>query len=119
VSIRMAQKVAKQSPHHQHKLGAVIVQGNRILSTGFNSFRGSRIIGRPTLHAESAAILKLLKDGRQTDLIGADIFVSRFTRGGAIAMAKPCYHCSQLIRAVGIRRCFYTSEQGATEEWRV
>jgi deoxycytidylate deaminase len=119
MSFRIAEKIAKQSPHHQHKLGAVIVKGNRILSTGYNSLRSSSIIGTPTLHAESAAILKLLKEGRQTELVGTDIYVTRFTRGGSVGMAKPCMACADLIRSVGIRRCFYSTQLGTTEEWRV
>jgi deoxycytidylate deaminase len=116
MSFRISQRLAKQSKFPQHKLGAVIVKGNRILSTGINSLRSSRIIGKPTLHAEAAAVLKLLKEGRQADLVGADLYVSRFTRAGNIGLARPCPACWSLLRAVGIRRVFYTTNTGVMSE---
>lgn len=112
MSFRIARQEAAKSQHKQHKLGAVIVKGNRILSTGYNSLRPSKIIGTNTLHAEAAAVLKLLKENRLRDLVGADIFVSRFTRGGAIGMALPCPACTRLLRSVGIRKCHYTTDNG-------
>jgi len=116
MSFRMSQKLAKQSKFPQHKLGAVIVKGNRILSTGINSLRSSRIIGKPTLHAEAAAVLKLLKEGRQGDLVGADLYVSRYTRGGNVGLARPCVDCWNLLSAVGIKRVFYTTDSGVMSE---
>ncbi len=113
----MALNEAKKSKHLQHKLGAVVVHGNRILSTGFNSLRPSKLLNTQTLHAEAAAILKLLKDRRQHELIGAEIYVSRFTRGGRIGLAKPCHHCEALIRSVGIKRVTFTTDNGTTDSY--
>lgn len=107
VSFRVAAKEAVKSQHKQHKLGAVIVKGGRILSTGFNSLRPSSLLKTHTLHAEAAAILKLLKERRLHDLAGSEIYVTRFTRGGAVACSKPCSACMDLIKAVGIKRIHY------------
>ena len=112
MSFRVAYKQANKSQHKQHKLGAVIVKGGRVLSTGFNSLRPSSLLRTPTLHAEAAAVLKLLKARRLHDLIGADIYVTRFTRGGAVGIAKPCDHCHNLLKSVGISRCYYTRDSG-------
>lgn len=114
MSFRIASRQAKHSPHVQHKLGAVIVKGGRILSTGFNSIRPSSLLGTRTLHAEAAAILQLMKQRRLHDLAGADIYVTRYTKGGAVGMARPCDHCRNLIRSVGIRRIHYTTDHGTT-----
>ena len=115
MSLRIASKVAKKSPHTQHKLGAVIVKGHRILSTGYNEIRYSRFTKSPTLHAEASAILKLLKENRLGDLAGSTIYVSRFTRGGRIGLAAPCSACHSLIRSVGITRVVYTLDGGGVE----
>jgi deoxycytidylate deaminase len=107
MSFRMASKEAAKSQHNQHRLGAVIVKGDRILSTGFNQLRPSSTLRTKTLHAEAAAILKLLKEGRLSTLAGSEIYVTRFTRGGAIGCSRPCPDCMELIRTVGIRRIHY------------
>ena len=112
MSIRMAAKVAKQSTFKRHRLGAVVVKGHRILSTGYNEVRYSKLIGKHTLHAEASAVIKLLKGGHQNDLVGSTMYVTRFTRGGAVGMAKPCVECHNLIQSVGINRVVYSNEEG-------
>jgi deoxycytidylate deaminase len=99
-------------------MGAVVVKGDRVLSTGFNALRPSAMLKTPTLHAEAAAILKLMKTKRLHDLLGSEIYVTRFTRGGAIGLAKPCLACHALIKSVGIRRVHYTDVSG-TSTYRV
>lgn len=118
-AFRKAMKEALKSEHSQHKLGAVIVKGHRILSTGYNQIRPSALLDAETLHAEAAAILKLLKNNRQHDLVGSDLYVSRFTRGGKIGLSLPCDDCRRLIRSVGIRRVMYTTDDGTTETIKV
>jgi deoxycytidylate deaminase len=114
VSFRIAGKVAGKSPFKQHRIGAVVVKGGRVLSVGYNEIRWNERLRKENIHAEEAAIVKLLTAGRQSILIGADIYVSRFTRGGAIGLAKPCLSCQRLIQASGIRRAFYTCSDGTT-----
>ena len=115
MSFRIASKEALKSKHKQHRLGAVIVKGHRILSTGFNEIRPSHVIGTETLHAEASAVLKLLKENRLHDLAGAEMYVTRFTEGGAVGLAMPCVHCMGLVSSVGIRRLHYTTDFGTTE----
>lgn len=113
MSTAIASKVALKSTQ-KHRLGCVITKGGRVISTGFNQMRPSRIIGRPTLHAEAAAILKVLNERRQHDLVGSHLYVSRWTTGGRIGMARPCAECMGLIRSVGIRTVHYTNDDGRT-----
>lgn len=118
MSLRIAQKQALKSPHRQHRMGAVITKNGRILSTGYNEIRHSKTIGKNTLHAEASAIKKLLDARSLCSLIGSTMFVTRFTRGGRIGMAKPCVECASLIRSVGIRNVYYTDDSGNTQEWK-
>lgn len=115
MSIRLAQKNALKSKFGQHRLGAVIVKGGRVLSTGYNQRRPSAFLKQKTIHAEEHAILKLLKARRLADVAGSSIYVSRFTRGGNVGMACPCQRCMDLIRSVGISRIYYTTDFGTTE----
>lgn len=122
---RKAKQIAqKKSNHAAHRMGAVVVKGNRILSTGANQVsRGCKYIHdkkwSDSLHAEAAAILQLLKHNDLRSLAGADLYVTRINKVGHVRMAKPCRYCQDLAQAVGIRRIFYTTNEGTTECFRV
>jgi deoxycytidylate deaminase len=116
MSFRLAEKQALKSPFLQHRVGAVVMKGKRVLSTGYNSIRWSSVTRRPTAHAEASAISKLLAAHRLEDLAGSTLFVTRFTRGGVISCARPCSECESLIRAVGIDKVYYTDFDGTTKE---
>lgn len=119
MSFRIATKEALKSTFKKHRLGAVVVKGNRILSVGHNQLRPSAITKTKTLHAEAAAILKLLKERRLHDLVGSDLYVTRFTKSGRIGMAMPCEACQELIASVGIANVYYTTDTGETECYAV
>lgn len=118
--IRIASRQAnKASKALRHRLGAVIVKGGRVLSTGFNEVRYTKELRKPTLHAEEAAILKIMKARRHGDLVGADIYISRVCPSGRVGLAKPCRSCSDLIRASGLAGVFYTTDEGVTAYYDV
>jgi deoxycytidylate deaminase len=113
----MAFKQASKSQHSQHRVGAVITKNGRVLSTGFNQMRYTKELNNPTLHAEEDAILKMLKTKRLSDLVGADIYVTRFTKGGNVGLARPCNRCFTLCQSVGISRLHYsTSDRHVASE---
>ena len=115
---RIASKQAKKSSFMQHRLGAVIVKGNRVLSTGYNAIRYSKELRNSTVHAEEAAILKLLKAKRFEDLAGSTLYVTRFTKGGRIGLAKPCVRCRDLINSVGISKVHYSTDTDSIGEYK-
>lgn len=112
MSFRIAEKEARKSTFKQHRLGAVIVKGGRILSAGYNQRRYSKEIDKDTLHAEEAAIIKLLKNDRAHDLLGSELYVTRFTPTFNIRLARPCDRCMEYIRSVGISRIHYSTNSG-------
>ena len=124
--LRLASKKARDSEFERAKMGAVIAKNGRVLSVGNNSVRyyrdpkGLKVsrVWDNSLHAEQAAILKLLNSRRQDELVGATIFVSRVRKTGLPGLAKPCKICSELIEAVGIKKVVYTTNDG-TEEYFV
>ena len=103
-----------KSDFKQHRLGAVIVKGKRILSTGFNKYGYDSFSKKSTVHAEANAVLKLLKQRRLADLVGSEIYVTRYTPGGRVGLARPCDDCLRLIHAVGISKIHYTTNTGET-----
>ena len=117
--IRIATKVAHDSKFRRARVGAVIVMGSRVLSVGCNHIGYSHFLpNRPypeSMHAEMQAIVELLKKRRQDELIGATIYVSRIGRNGMVRLARPCRHCDILIRAVGINKVVFTTNEGVGE----
>jgi deoxycytidylate deaminase len=112
---RIASKQSSKATGVKHKLGAVIVRGGRVLSTGYNEIRYSRFIGETTVHAEEAAIVKLLSRRALGQLQNSEIYVSRVCPSGLAGLALPCPRCMELIRSVGIKRVHYTTDNGKTE----
>ena len=95
---------------------ALDVKGN-ILSKGCNSFvkthpeqkRCADAVGlhhKIYLHAEVAALVKAHK--KVDTLIIARIRQS----DNSIAIARPCRVCSEAIRKAGVRRVFFTNDEG-------
>lgn len=113
--IRLARKAALRSKF-KHRLGAVIVKGGRVLSVGTNAIRYTKYLPNrkypESVHAEEAAIVRLLQSRRQDDLVGADIYVCRVNRNGQPRLARPCPSCEALIHAVGIRNVYWTTNDG-------
>lgn len=115
--LRIASKLAERSDF-RYRLGAVIVKGGCVISTGFNKIRyvKGRIERKNeiSLHAEQAAILAIIH--RLDALAGSTIYVSRVRSDGSHAMARPCPYCMRLIQSVGIKKMVYTTDYGSKHE---
>lgn len=69
-------------------------------------YRNGAAIGKPGsiyLHAEVAALIKI-KDWSKAHAI----FVSRYTKDGNPALAKPCKICERIISQTGIKKISWT-----------
>ena len=120
-----ARAVSKLSDHH-YKLGCVVVDRHRIISSGFNSktkchrvqaVLDEEFFGRATRgseHAEVAALLPLIR--RRADLSSATVYVYREDRFGRLAMARPCPRCMSLLLRLGVRKIKYTTPLGFAAE---
>tara|TARA_B100001123_G_scaffold437566_2_gene570087 strand:- start:31036 stop:31449 length:414 start_codon:yes stop_codon:yes gene_type:complete len=110
----LARRAASNSTYGNISHGAILVKGGRVLKTSFNKdsfcsfgarFR-SKDSGRATVHAEIGAVLGIPKEITQ----GANVFVVRVGKRGNFQMSKPCEMCMDVLRFVGVRRVFYTSD---------
>ncbi len=117
--IRLANKEATKSRFY-FRLGAVIVKGNRVLSTGHNRIGYCELNDfKCSKHAEMDAILKLLRKTKGlSSLSGSTIYDSRINHKGETLLAKPCKKCFALIQSVGIKRVIYTTNHNKTETIR-
>ena len=125
---RVADAVASLSDHNQSKLGCVLVDKHRIISSGHNSStRCSPLqkqmdtarFGFPDqhkglVHAETACLLPLIRQGY--DISRSDLYIVRRRRNGSLALSRPCPGCMSLLRANGVRRVFFSVEGGFSEE---
>ena len=105
--MNIAHEVATRSTCDRKHVGAVIVRGKTILSTGYNgSVRGMHHcdeIGHEmenghcvrTIHAEANAVVQAARNGVRID--EAEIYVT----------ASPCYDCFKMIANAGLSSIYY------------
>ena len=123
---RAAKAVSELSDYPIHKLGCVVVKGHRIVSSGHNHKTrccalqakldtekyGVNCPGR--MHAEIMALMPLMRD--KVNLSNASLYIYREHKNGTLAMARPCSSCEKIIKELGIRKVFYTIENGYAVE---
>lgn len=104
-----------ESVKYRFRVGAVIFKGSRILGSGHNGIRSSRIHPlhknyNNSLHAEQDAILNI-KDW--SILKGCSILVIKISKTkGIFSMARPCTMCQELLKHVGIKTMYYSNGTG-------
>lgn len=105
--MNIAHEVASRATCDRKHVGAVIVRGKTILSTGYNgSIRGlphCNDAGHEmendhcvrTIHAEANAIVQAARNGINID--NSEIYIS----------ASPCYNCFKMIANAGLQKIYY------------
>lgn len=120
----MAREVSFLSDFKHAKLGAVVVSGNRILSTGYNSYKTRPLQHRYNIyrsfdgyessvarqHAEIAALSPLI--GKDVDWNRTSIYIYRELKNKEKACSRPCKGCYKLIRDLGIKTIYFINEDG-------
>lgn len=113
--IKKVIKEAEKSNMPVFKVGAVIFDGKRIISSGHNK-KGicSRIHpkyqnDRDSVHAEQNAIIKV-KDW--VTLSGTSMIVVRLNKSGHMSMGYPCKMCLNMMDHVGIKEVYYSDYSG-------
>lgn len=104
----LAVRAAEASEVTQHRHGAVVVKGGRVLSIGLNKWRNQ---GMPTtdeynpyltVHAEIDALSRV-KDAR-----GTTLYIAQVNRQGEEKMSRPCDNCAKAIQEAGVKAVVYT-----------
>ncbi len=108
----MARIWAENSYCQRRKVGAILVNGQMIISDGYNGTpagfenvcEDEAGITKPyVLHAEANAITKVARSNNSSQ--GATLYVT----------ASPCIECSKLIIQAGISRVVYQDEYRLTD----
>lgn len=123
-----AAKAVSKLSNHRQKLGCIIVDKHRIISSGYNrcdkyhriqalldqkQFCTQACLG--PIHAEVDALIPLINN--KCDLSKATIYVYREHKDGNLALSRPCSRCMHLIRELNIRKIKYTTENGFAIEF--
>ncbi len=115
--LRIAEEVRFWSKDPGTKVGCVLVNDRRILSTGYNGFPATisddleRYIDREyklsvTVHAEKNAILNAAKNGTKVE--GSTLYVT----------FPPCSQCASAIIQAGVAKVVCPNPNSAPERWR-
>lgn len=109
--IQLAINEAKKSDY-KVKIGSVIFDKNKIISTGYNKAHSSKKIHprfqkwEGSIHAEAMSILNA-----RTNLKGCDIIVIRVNKRNQFRIAKPCKWCWLYLDYVGIDNVYYSIDR--------
>jgi dCMP deaminase len=115
--LRVAEEVRLWSKDPGTKVGCVLVDNRRILSTGYNGFPATisddleRYIDRDfklsiTVHAEKNAILNAAKNGTKVE--GSTLYVT----------FPPCSQCASAVIQAGVAKVVCPDPATAPERWR-
>ena len=113
---QLAKKISKRSSS-KIKLGAVITnKKNQVISVGYNDMRKTHP-KCPTwgnfIHAELDSLIGLSFEETNK----GSIYVYRETSNGQIAMSRPCSVCFQALKRAGVKKLFYTTNNGYKKEF--
>lgn len=125
-----AKEASRLSDFPRYHLGAIAVYKNDILALGNNCCKTSPVQkhynkerhyqteaafkNTNTLHAEVNCLNKIKM--LDIDFSKVSLFVYREHKNGKKAMARPCPACSKMIKDLGIKSIYYTTDNGFCHE---
>lgn len=103
-------RAAQSAQHRQHRMGAVVVQGRKIISVGRNLCKTHSRSKGPyqQVHAETHALSQA-----GTAAFGGTLVVVRRKADGSLGISKPCKSCVEAATKAGIRRIIYANNEGS------
>lgn len=87
--------------------GAVVLEGRKVVSEGFNHVRGAASLGLTSVHAEMDALWKLK---RQKSSVRMLLVVVRLNKLGELAYSRPCEMCMRVLRRSGVHTVVYSTD---------
>lgn len=110
----ICERLSQKSNSPRFKLGAIVVEKNRIIGLGWNQIKTNPKSSHKwsMRHAEFNAILNTQRE----DLNGCELYVFRRGLDKKIHIAKPCESCNNIIRQMGISKIHYSINDGYNSE---
>ena len=110
-------------------IGAVAVYKGSIVATACNTNKTSTLQARYNIyryrdsdtlskaHAETVLVQKLRwKFGNSIDWSKVSIYLYREYKDGNLAPSRPCKSCMAMLKEFGVKKIYYTTEDGYVEE---
>ena len=129
---KAAKRCAGQSSYNgasSAKIGAVAVFRRTIIAQGHNQDKTHPLQQRYNIYrynvngdhyypSKMHAEMELISKIRYLDInfSEVEIYVYRETKDGRKAMARPCAACTKALKDLGIKKVFYTTNDGYCEE---
>lgn len=101
------------------RLAAVIVKGGSVLSHGISVKRNDPLCNSNGEGCSEHAEINAMRQCSADRLQGAVIYVARITRGGRVALAKPCKMCEDALRTAGVKRAIYTQDETTIRRMKI
>ena len=119
----LAKNIAYNSPYGKIRHGALLIKGGSILNASYNkdnySSFGNRFRalhrGHATVHAELGVVLGMPRNVTS----GSDVYVCRINREGDFRSSKPCAMCHEVLKHVGVKRVYYTTNDNTVEMYKL
>lgn len=125
--LKIAERIASKSDM-RHKLAAIVVHKNTVLSVGYNRQMGTELDRKPigvlsshggnySIHAEIDALNKALKVYPEARVWGNKLVLYVARKGWKLAY--PCEDCLKMLKRYGISEIYFTNgENNALQESR-
>lgn len=124
----IAKKISYLSTYSKKKvkIGCIVVTGHRVISSGYNSDKTNPVQRRYNklrfsedtphkLHAEISALIPLANNP-DIDFSKVRIFTYREKADNSLGKSRPCKSCMALIKDLGIKDIYYTTDDGYCHE---
>lgn len=127
----MAKEVSKYSDFTRQHLGAVAIYRGSLLATGYNTCKTSPLQKKynhereymveagfrntNSTHAEVACLSKIRY--LDIDFSKVRLYVYREHKNGVKALARPCPACQKMIKDMGVKEVWFTTENGFGYEY--
>lgn len=97
-----------------YKHAAALLCGTNLYSLGINKFVGEfkdkdNKVHYKTVHAE----INVFKNFPKKNVKGMDILVIRINKKFVLKNSRPCNQCIDKLRKIGIRRVYYSNDEGS------
>ena len=87
------------------------------LQARYNVYRFSDSTTLPKAHCETQLVQKLRwKFGDNIDWSKIHIYLYREYKDGTMGPSRPCASCMAMLKSLGVKKIFYTTEEGFVEE---
>lgn len=127
---RLAKNAAKFSDFPKIKIGCVAIYKNKVISIGYNSIKthplqkkynkyrkfsdGGNVINH-TLHAEVHCLNQIMDS--EINMGKVSLFIFRISSNiCSVGMCRPCQACMRLIKNMGIKNIYYTTDSTYVHE---